>query len=50
MDAFSKVGMGAFFLVSFVLGIRLLCLAARTRKLPELIIGSSSLCSSLGTS
>jgi len=38
------LGGGAFTVVSFVIGLRLLALALRTRELPELLIGSSMLC------
>jgi hypothetical protein len=37
-------GVGAFVLVSLVIGVRLLLLWRRTRKLPELVIGLSFLC------
>src|SRR5262245_56617561 len=33
------LGFGAFFVASLVVGVRLLALAARTRRAPELLIG-----------
>jgi hypothetical protein len=44
LELLGKIGGGAFTLVCFVVGLRLLGLAARTRKLPELLIGGSMLC------
>lgn len=38
-DVLGGIGFGAFLSVSLVLGVRLLLLARRTRKLPELAIG-----------
>ena len=39
MVALSAVGFGVFFLVSLAIGVRLVALAARTRRQPELLIG-----------
>src|SRR4029453_17431710 len=39
MGALSGVGFGVFFLTSLAIGLRLLGLAARTRRPPELLIG-----------
>jgi hypothetical protein len=39
MAALSAVGFGVFFLASLAIGVRLVALAARTRRLPELLIG-----------
>jgi hypothetical protein len=39
MVALSAVGFGVFFLASLAIGVRLVTLAARTRRLPELLIG-----------
>ena len=39
MAALSAVGFGVFFLVSLAIGVRLVALAARTRRQPELLIG-----------
>lgn len=38
-DVLGPIGFGAFLIASLVLGVRLLLLARRTRKLPELAIG-----------
>ena len=43
MEIFGQIGGGAFTVVCFVVGLRLLGLAARTRQLPELLIGGSML-------
>lgn len=43
MDALRGIGMAAFLVVSVAVGLRLLCLATRTRKLPELAIGAGFL-------
>jgi hypothetical protein len=37
--ALSMVGFGVFFLVSLAIGLRLVALATRTRRSPELLIG-----------
>jgi hypothetical protein len=39
MVALSAVGFGVFFLASLAIGVRLVALAARTRRQPELLIG-----------
>ena len=44
VEFLGMLGGGAFTVVSFVIGLRLLGLALRTRQLPELLIGSSMLC------
>jgi hypothetical protein len=43
MELLGQIGGGAFTVVCFVVGVRLLGLAARTRQLPELLIGGSML-------
>jgi hypothetical protein len=37
---FADLGLGIFLLVSLVVGVRLLALARRTRRLPELLVGA----------
>lgn len=43
VELLGMLGGGAFTVVSFVIGLRLLGLALRTRQLPELLIGTSML-------
>lgn len=43
MEVLGQIGGGAFTVVCFVIGLRLLLLAVRTRQLPELLIGLSML-------
>lgn len=44
MAAVSLVGFGVFFVASLAIGVRLVALAGRTRRLPELLIGTAILC------
>jgi hypothetical protein len=44
MEVLARIGGGAYALVAFVIGLRLLLLALRTRRLPELLVGAGVLC------
>jgi hypothetical protein len=43
MEVLGQIGGGAYCVVAFVIGLRLIGLSARTRQLPELLIGTSVL-------
>jgi hypothetical protein len=43
MELLAQIGGGAYCIVAFVIGVRLIRLSARTRQLPELLIGVSVL-------
>jgi hypothetical protein len=44
MQIFTAVGMGAFFLMGLVVGVRLVALGWRSRQWPELLVGAGLLC------
>ncbi len=50
MEILCWIGLGAFFVSSLAIGIRLLQLARRTAQIPELLIGSSFVAVFVGSS